>query len=285
MAMLVTCTCGKQLKIKEEFAGKRGKCVACGRTLLIPAPPEPAGGDTHRPSAPRACPTCHKPLRPEAVLCVNCGFDLRTGKKVTPATTSASITPSEPLDRDSDEASTPWLRNALIVGAICLAIVSGAALLLYWSTWAGKPAPVAKSNPEPLVAAPLTPSTAVPSSQPPKATGDPGVPTTALVPFEQAFREGRIAWQPVKNIQLTTKTAGGHTKESFEFVTKLKYDTTGKASVDTTGQKTYSWPDREATFGPEAIIRITQDANVREGPIRAGDEWTWTGQQWIMKLK
>lgn len=106
-----------------------------------------------------------------------------------------------------------------------------------------------------------------------------------IVPFDEAFRGGQIAWEPVKNVQLKTKTGTGHKMESTEFTTKIKYDSAGRPSPDTTGQKTYTWADREATFGPEAIIRITKDANVREGALRAGDQWTWTGQQWAAKPK
>lgn len=105
-------------------------------------------------------------------------------------------------------------------------------------------------------------------------------PPAAAVPFEAAFHDGQIAWQAVRNIQLTTKTAGGSKTETFDFVTRVKYDAAGRASPDTTGQKTYSWPDRDATFGPGAVIRITRSATVREGTLRSGDEWTWTGQQW-----
>jgi hypothetical protein len=45
MAILLTCPCGRKLKIKEEFAGQEGQCPACGQTLMIPFPgdqPEPA---------------------------------------------------------------------------------------------------------------------------------------------------------------------------------------------------------------------------------------------------
>jgi hypothetical protein len=36
MAILLTCPCGRKLKIKEEFAGQEGQCPACGATLMIP---------------------------------------------------------------------------------------------------------------------------------------------------------------------------------------------------------------------------------------------------------
>ncbi len=38
MPILLTCPCGRKLKIKEEFAGQEGQCPACGATLLIPFP-------------------------------------------------------------------------------------------------------------------------------------------------------------------------------------------------------------------------------------------------------
>lgn len=38
MPIQVACTCGKKLAVKEEFAGKKGKCPACRRLLSIPKP-------------------------------------------------------------------------------------------------------------------------------------------------------------------------------------------------------------------------------------------------------
>jgi len=47
MAMQVTCpnaACGKILTVQEEFAGKKGKCPACGSELMIPATPRAESG-------------------------------------------------------------------------------------------------------------------------------------------------------------------------------------------------------------------------------------------------
>src|SRR5258708_17594739 len=38
MTIAVACECGKRLSAKDELAGKRVKCPACGQGLLIPAP-------------------------------------------------------------------------------------------------------------------------------------------------------------------------------------------------------------------------------------------------------
>jgi RNase P subunit RPR2 len=37
MTIPVRCECGKQLRASEKSAGKRGKCPACGRVLVVPA--------------------------------------------------------------------------------------------------------------------------------------------------------------------------------------------------------------------------------------------------------
>ncbi len=38
MPISVTCTCGRQLQAKDEFAGRRTQCPDCGRELVIPGP-------------------------------------------------------------------------------------------------------------------------------------------------------------------------------------------------------------------------------------------------------
>lgn len=42
MAISVSCPCGKKLSVKDELAGKRGKCPQCNALLTIPQPPKPA---------------------------------------------------------------------------------------------------------------------------------------------------------------------------------------------------------------------------------------------------
>lgn len=89
MAIIVTCTCGKQFKVKDELAGKRGKCAACGRVLSVPTLAPSLVQEKATPSPLRACPTCQEALQPNAVICLNCGHDLRTGKQLPHAKSSA----------------------------------------------------------------------------------------------------------------------------------------------------------------------------------------------------
>src|SRR3954447_11640808 len=89
--------CGKTYSWKPELAGKRVKCK-CGQPISIPAH-DPAGDDVGdlgdlaalsegAPTTPGAvaggptCPGCGSGVDPSAVICVNCGQNLKTGKKL-----------------------------------------------------------------------------------------------------------------------------------------------------------------------------------------------------------
>jgi hypothetical protein len=94
-------TCGKSYRWKLEFAGRSAKC-ACGAKLVVPmeaastsgaadtrAAPGPKRAESTRRAATSAqsnngsaCPSCSASLATDAVLCINCGFNLKTGKKL-----------------------------------------------------------------------------------------------------------------------------------------------------------------------------------------------------------
>ena len=95
MAIVVACRCGRRFQADDAWAGRRARCPGCGTELTIP---QPAGPRASAPSpspledileeakigeeaGPR-CPECHEPIQPGAVLCVACGLDLKTGKKL-----------------------------------------------------------------------------------------------------------------------------------------------------------------------------------------------------------
>ncbi len=86
MPITVTCKCGKRFRVRDEHAGKRGKCPSCGAAVTIPA----AGAEAP-PADGRPCPGCARPLASEAVLCVNCGYDVRAGKRLSTRTSSAAL--------------------------------------------------------------------------------------------------------------------------------------------------------------------------------------------------
>lgn len=89
MAIKFSCECGKALATKDGTEGRKAKCPACGLVVTIPAPLRLEGGDDLEVTPGRqlagtaeACPNCGSPMPFEAVLCVQCGFDRRTGAAV-----------------------------------------------------------------------------------------------------------------------------------------------------------------------------------------------------------
>src|SRR5947209_1167831 len=65
--------------------GVRVRCPRCGTTFepaAVAAPPAAADSLALAPEPERRCPECQAVLAANAVLCVGCGLDLRTGKKL-----------------------------------------------------------------------------------------------------------------------------------------------------------------------------------------------------------
>jgi len=93
------CGCGRQIFVGDCAAGREVKCPCCGRVAVLrPSRVVSRGGRkasgerglrladegpaTIEEDGPEEiCPSCGNPLLPNAVLCVACGFDFRTGKR------------------------------------------------------------------------------------------------------------------------------------------------------------------------------------------------------------
>lgn len=99
MPIKVACHCGASFSAKEQLAGQTLLCPKCSQPLTIPTPGAAAsqrvatagsitdlfdevGLKEHQGAR---CPQCHGPLKPNAVLCTNCGFHLQTGEKLAGA--------------------------------------------------------------------------------------------------------------------------------------------------------------------------------------------------------
>ena len=149
--------CGKSYRLKPGMAGKKVGCK-CGERFRVPE--EDAEGDgpielsdaapawlaDAKPMAgPANCSRCNARLKPEAVLCLNCGTDQRTGRPAAaPVVTSAGAG-----DDSEDEAgegfvdrwrmtATLWGINAQLLALLC----KGLALLLIFAAFfaSGTPA-------------------------------------------------------------------------------------------------------------------------------------------------
>jgi len=103
MSISVFCSgCNKTYRVRDELAGKCGKCPQ-GHVLLVPpteavaaAPPQPGPARPVKSAVPlppsprkgparKKCPSCGAALAKSGILCVECGFNLRTGKRVSAA--------------------------------------------------------------------------------------------------------------------------------------------------------------------------------------------------------
>jgi hypothetical protein len=115
MPIKVTCACGQSFAAKDELAGRTVKCPKCSRPLAIPAagaagtaPSAPAAAAPQQPAAPTAgaaptfqsgglfdevglpsaptgtipCPGCRAPMPMGAIICVQCGYNMKLGRRM-----------------------------------------------------------------------------------------------------------------------------------------------------------------------------------------------------------
>lgn len=115
--------CTQKIGVKDEYAGRRIKCPKCGQAVRIPVPkPEPAEdpyeldlsqleasdppstsmlasiATAESATAGKTCPNCGQALTEQAVLCINCGTDLRSGKSLQPNVGKSPAATSAPGD-------------------------------------------------------------------------------------------------------------------------------------------------------------------------------------------
>lgn len=113
MPIRVSCACGKSLNAPDHLAGKKAKCPGCGGVIAIPGPAAPAPAakpapkpvpakaasgvlkTPPKPAAPKAeaegrdlhayasCPSCSSFVSKKDAICVQCGMNLVTGRKLS----------------------------------------------------------------------------------------------------------------------------------------------------------------------------------------------------------
>ena len=98
MPIAVACQCGAKFAAKDELAGKTVKCPKCSQPLVIAAAAPGVPTAAKWPGDPLIaklfdevgltasktgfrCPKCRSDVQQGAVLCVNCGTNLETGKQ------------------------------------------------------------------------------------------------------------------------------------------------------------------------------------------------------------
>ena len=154
-SITVPCDCGKSFRAPAKLAGKKVKCPACDQAVRVPAgksrsakkEPVAAGvadgastvgslldeiGFQQAGGAGR-CPNCKTDLLDDAILCVDCGYNLETGKmmrsKVKKAAKEAEVDDGIAPDHIANaEAKAPGGSKALML--VVLLVVLGAVVVM-----------------------------------------------------------------------------------------------------------------------------------------------------------
>jgi hypothetical protein len=80
MAIQVRCSCGKQVQAAGEQAGRNVRCPSCQRLLIVPGEPEEPRG--YGVAQVRQCPGCNREWPLATVVCIDCGYNFETGRKM-----------------------------------------------------------------------------------------------------------------------------------------------------------------------------------------------------------
>ncbi len=133
MSIKVSCdSCGKQLSVRDEAAGKRVKCPDCGGVVQIPEPDDVmdaevaednpfAGDDIASDGAKddrKPCPACGEMIVKTAGKCRFCGeiFDAALKKKAKGRKSSGGYS-----DDNADMSTGDWVVAILCSGIGCIA--------------------------------------------------------------------------------------------------------------------------------------------------------------------
>jgi hypothetical protein len=180
MSQAIICTiCGKKYPFKADLAGRKVKC-RCGHVIAVPAPvvkadedslyqlaPDPSKEQSKGTVLPRQeeddgsvpCPNCNSPVIAGSVICVACGFNLKTGEKLegigspvrpaAPASGSgrparfAGIPPGLSAKRVADEPRSAMFWKIGIVALVMLLIAGAVVAMRYVGRGSGATAAAA----------------------------------------------------------------------------------------------------------------------------------------------
>ena len=132
MSIEFHCTgCGRLLRVEDALAGRKTRCPRCDAVSVVPDATTPVAAILAEPAATAVvdglpadtdevaavCPGCQTDMLPGAVVCLECGYHLKDGKRLR--------TVREPLARHWDNGLTPGQR---LLGLA--AVLAGTALVV-----------------------------------------------------------------------------------------------------------------------------------------------------------
>ena len=119
--------CGQSLAAPPDMANTTLDCPACGGGIRIPQPRRPARPEADQenqpPSPPERCPHCNAYLPSQAVICLACERNLKTGKRLRTFVEKPVRKPAHKLARKRTRVE-PKYQNALMNFILCIVIVT-----------------------------------------------------------------------------------------------------------------------------------------------------------------
>jgi hypothetical protein len=80
MTIQVQCSCGKQLVAEDDHFGRQVRCPSCQGLVQVPDEPAEQGG--YGVEQFRKCPGCKREWPLDTVVCVDCGYNFETRRKM-----------------------------------------------------------------------------------------------------------------------------------------------------------------------------------------------------------
>jgi hypothetical protein len=82
MTIRFSCSCGRTLQVRQDQAGQRIRCSQCREVVTVPTFAEEEAAPLPELAPHVDCPGCKTEWPPETVVCVKCGYNFKTGKKL-----------------------------------------------------------------------------------------------------------------------------------------------------------------------------------------------------------
>ena len=127
-----TCeSCEQAYRVKAELAGKKMKCK-CSHVMHIPQPAaddqpgvldlDDLGIAAQPANFSKQCPSCNNDLPASAILCINCGYNLNTGKQANAANSGRDSSQKPKLSQPTNIFKVVKYANYLL---IFIAVING----------------------------------------------------------------------------------------------------------------------------------------------------------------
>jgi HEAT repeat protein len=130
--------CGAHYEVEDRFGGTKARCAKCFQNNVVPMPRSAAADESSQndetresPALPRdvrrACVECGEDMASNATVCVHCGYDTRTGKRLV---TEAPSVPDTSPRNFRELVESQRFRDGVISTLVIVAIA--AEVFLIW---------------------------------------------------------------------------------------------------------------------------------------------------------